>query len=97
MSEIARVRRLLPANLPNGRQANAHWAEAPFAVDPETLVRCYQSVMPDGTVVALPHGIKGSSVDLTARRNVEVDGRLVATGQVLTVQAPSAVIVGRLK
>jgi hypothetical protein len=94
---IAKARALLPANLPNCRPANAHWAEAPLSVNPDHLVRVYQSVCADGTFVALPHGIKGSSVALTARRGVTVGENKVPAGASISVGAPSAVLVGRVR
>lgn len=96
MKAIAKIRAMLPAGLPNCSPKNAHWADAPFAVDPDRLVRAYQSVCADGTIVALPHGIKGSSVALTARRQVTVGGNGVPAGASISVRAPSAVLVGRV-
>lgn len=98
MFTIRKVREILPKNLPNCRPANAHWADAPLQpADVEQLVRAYQSVCPDGTFVALPHGIKGQSVAFTPRRPVEIDGVLIPAGGSYTVQAPSKVIVGRVR
>jgi len=93
---IAKIRAMLPASLPNCRPANAHWADAPLSVNPDHLVRAYQSVCDDGTFVALPHGIKGSSVALTARRDVTVGENRVPAGASISVRAPSAVLVGRV-
>lgn len=97
MAAIRQVREMLPANLPNCRPANAHWAEAPLSVDPNALVRAYQSVCDDGTIVALPHGIKGASASLTARRPVTIGGQMLAAGQSIAVTGPSKVLVGRIQ
>ena len=97
MQAIAKIRAMLPKNLPNCSPKNAHWDDAPFSVDPEQLVRAYQSICPDGTIVALPHGIKGASVALIARRDVVIGGTRIQAGGVLTIAAPSAVLVGTIR
>ncbi len=94
---LHQARRRLPAALPNCRPANAHWPEAPLAADLDDVVRVYQAVCTDGTVVALPFGVRDGATVLTARRRLEINGRVLAPGDTLRVDGPSAILVGRLR
>lgn len=94
---LADARRQLPAALPNCRPVNAHWSDAPLASDVDDVLRVYQSICADGAIVALPFGIRGPSTTLTARRPVEINGRLLAAGQTLGVSGPSAILIGHVK
>jgi hypothetical protein len=98
-AEIARVRRLLPAGLPNCAPQNSHggFPARVFDANPEQLTRAYQTVCADGTFVALPHGVRNGSTDLVVVRSIELNGTLFNPGDRVTITAPSAVLVGRIR
>lgn len=96
-AEIRAARAALPAILPSCRahNSNGNFPDRPFDVSHEELVRMYQATCPDGTVVALPFGIKGSAT-VTARQTVRLGDRQINAGQSFTVGGNSAVLVGTL-
>jgi hypothetical protein len=95
-SALRAVRTLLPPTLPNCAAKNAHWGDAPLSVDPDTLVRAYQAVCPDGTIVALPFGVRDSGTVLTTRVPLELNGRTFAAGESIPINTSAAVWIGRL-
>ena len=99
LRRIAAVRSVIPPGLANCQPHNASsdFPNRVFDTDPKTLVRAFHSTCPGGVFVALPHGIRGQSARLVPRQDIEVDGRIIPAGQALTVSAPSAVIVGRVR
>lgn len=97
LAQIKAARAVLPAGIQNCSRHNAHWPSSLFTVDTERLTRAYQAHCGDGTFVMVPHGIKGSGITFTAKRDVEIAGVIIRAGQSYTVASPSAIVIGRVR